>query len=273
VIALDLIRPASAQGYDMRLSADTQPPEAGLPLSLLKLPQGQARESLLAVYDVLGAELPEGAISIYEAGGGSTSFLPPGLLRRAEVTVVDIDAEQLRNNDYAQAKILGDVQTYRLPRDSFDLVTCYNVIEHLGDVEAALDGFCEALRPGGLILIGAPNPQSLSGFVTRHTPHWFHVWYYRYVRGEERAGQPGQPPFHTLFHPLVEPSRLAASAKARGMEVIYRREYESPRYPEMRASKPALATLLDGVAAVLNVVLARKTDVRNGDYHLILRKR
>jgi len=256
----------------MRISVSSQP-QAALPQLLLNLPPGQARASLLAVHDVLGTELPKGTISIYEAGGGSTSFLPLELLRRAEVTVVDIDAEQLRNNGYAQEKILGDVQTYRFPRDSFDLVTCYNVIEHLDDVEAALDRFCEALKPGGLILIGAPSPQSLSGFVTRHTPHWFHVWFYRHVMGEDRAGQPGQPPFRTLFHPMVKPSCLVASANARSMEVIYRREYESPRYPEMRVSKPALAALLDGIAAVLNVVLARKADVRRGDYHLILRKR
>jgi SAM-dependent methyltransferase len=257
----------------MRISAGAPQPQAELPQSLLDLPPGQARESLLAVYDVLSTGLPKGGISIYEAGGGSTSFLPLELLRRAKVTVVDIDAEQLRKNDYAQQKILGDVQSYRFPRDSCDLVICYNVIEHLRDVEAALDRFCEALKPGGLILIGAPSPQSLSGFVTRHTPHWFHVWFYRYVMGEERAGQPGQPPFQTLFHPLVEPSRLVASANARGMDAIYCREYESPRYPEMRASKPALAAPLDSVATMLNLVLVRKTDVRNGDYHLVLRKR
>src|SRR5579871_6364740 len=163
-IALDVMRSASTQGHDMRISANTQPTEAALPESLLNLPPGQARESLLAVYAVLSEELPKGGISIYEAGGGSTSFLPLELLDRAEVTVVDIDTEQDRKSDYAQKKVLGDVQTYRFPRGSFDLVTCYNVIEHLGNVDAALDRFCEALKSGGLALIGAPSPRSLSGF-------------------------------------------------------------------------------------------------------------
>jgi len=45
--------------------------------------------------------------AIYEAGGGSTSFLPLDVLRRAHVTVVDIDEEQIRNNDYAQKTILA----------------------------------------------------------------------------------------------------------------------------------------------------------------------
>jgi hypothetical protein len=55
--------------------------------------------------------------------------------------------------------------------------------------------------------------------------------------------------------------------------VIYRTEYESPRFPEMRMRKPMLAALLDAAAVVLNFVLPGKIDVRRGDYHIILRKR
>ena len=162
-------------------------------------------------------QLPPTKLAIYEAGGGSTSFLPLDVLDRAHVTVVDIDEDQIRNNDYAQETILGDIQTYRFTPDSFDLVICYNVIEHLPDVEAALTGFCEALKPGGLILIGAPNPKSLSGVVTKYSPHWFHVWFYRHVRGDKNAGQPGHAPFPTFFHPLVTLSNLEAFAKAHGL--------------------------------------------------------
>jgi SAM-dependent methyltransferase len=252
-------------------TASTLPPAH--PQALLDLPPGEARQSLLAVHSILGTRLPPGSLAIYEAGGGSTSFLPLDVLHRARVTVVDIDEEQIRNNDYAQETILGDVQTYRFPYDRFDLVICYNVIEHLPDVEAALTGFCESLKQGGLMLIGAPNPKSLSGIVTKYSPHWFHVWFYRHVRGDSKAGRPGHAPFPTFFHPLVTPANLEAFAKARGFEVIYRREFESPRFPEMRARKPVLAALLDSVAIVLNFLLPGRLDVRHGDYHVILKKR
>ena len=243
------------------------------PQSLLELPPGEARDSLFAVHGMLGTRLPPGPLAIYEAGGGSTSFLPLDVLRRAHVTVVDIDEVQIRNNDYAQQAILGDIQTYRFKPASFDLVTCYNVIEHVPDVKAALTGFCEALKPGGLILIGAPNPNSLSGVVTKYSPHWFHVWFYRYVRGIKEAGQPGQAPFPTHFHPLVTLSNLESFAKANGLELIYRREYESPRYPEMRQRKPGFAAMIDLAATIMNALLPGKGDVRHGDYHVILRKR
>lgn len=258
---------------DTRAAADGAPPPAAHPQSLLDLPPGEARQSLLAVHDVLEMKLPPAGVSIYEAGGGSTSFLPLDVLRRAHVTVVDIDEDQIRNNDYAQETILGDIQTYRFPPGSFDLVICYNVIEHLADVEAALLGFCESLKQGGLILIGAPNPRSLSGVVTRYSPHWFHVWFYRYVRGEKQAGRPGQPPFPTYFHPLVTLSNLENFASNLGLQMIYRKQYESPRYPEMRARRPTFAALLDTAARVMNLLLPRNVDVRHGDYHVILRKR
>ncbi len=243
------------------------------PKALLDLPPGEARQSLLAVHEILSTELRSAKLAVYEAGGGATSFLPLDIMRRAHVTVVDIDETQNLNNDYADEKILGDIQTYRFPSDSFDLVICYNVIEHLPDVQAALLRFCECLKKNGLILIGAPNPNSLSGVVTKYTPHWFHVWFYRHIRGDMDAGKPGEAPFPTFFHPMVSLSNLDAFAKAHGLEVIYCREYESPRFPEMRARKPVFAALIDAAAAVINGLLPRKTDVRHGDYHVILRKR
>jgi SAM-dependent methyltransferase len=251
------------------VTADTPMPAP----SLIDLPPGEARASLRAVHGILGTRLPPTGLAIYEAGGGSTSALPLEMLRRAHVTVVDIDQEQLRNNDYAQETMLGDIQTWRFAPGSFDLVICYNVIEHLADVEAALLGFRESLKQGGLILIGAPNPKSLSGIVTKHTPHWFHVWFYRHVRGDKNAGLPGHAPFPTVFHPLVTLSNLEAFAKTHGLQVIYRREYESPRFAEMRARRPMLAAALDAVAAVTNFLLPAVGDVRRGDYHVILRQR
>jgi len=242
------------------------------PQSLLDLPYGEARQSLLTVHSILEAKLPQTRLAIYEAGGGSTSFLPLSVLRRAHVTVVDIDEDQIRNNTYAQESILGDIQTCRFAADNFDLVICYNVIEHVPDVEAALLGFCQSLKQNGLVLIGAPNPRSLSGVVTKYSPHWFHVWFYRYVRGDKKAGLPGQAPFPTHFHPLVTLANLETFAKRHGLQVIYKKAYESPRYPEMRRRTPTLGALVDAGAKILNFLLLGQGDVRHGDYHVILRK-
>jgi SAM-dependent methyltransferase len=265
-VTIDLVSAA-------RADASAPSANAAYPQSLLKLPHGEARQSLLTVHSILQATLPAAGLAIYEAGGGSTSFLPLSLLRRAQVTVVDIDEDQIRDNDYAQETILGDIQTHRFAPDSFDLIICYNVIEHVPDVEAALLGFCQSLKDNGLILIGAPNPKSLSGLVTKYSPHWFHVWFYRHVRGDKNAGLPGRAPFPTHFHPLVTLANLEAFAGKHGLRMIYRKQYESPRYPEMRRSKPIYAALIDAAARLINLFLPGKADVRHGDYHVILRKR
>lgn len=243
----------------------------------LNLPTGSAddaaSQSLLAVHRILDTALPPRRLSIYEAGGGSTSYMPPGLLGRSDVTVVDIDADQIARCDYATTKRTGDIQTLRFEPGQFDLVVCFNVIEHLPDVEGALRGFAEALRSGGVLFIGAPNPRSLSGVVTRVAPHWFHVWYYRHVLKDAKAGQPGCAPFPTIFHPLVTLPRLQDFVTGLGFDVTYSRIYESPRYPDMRERAPRLASVLDTAAVVMNAALLQRMDVRHGDYHIVFRKR
>lgn len=185
-----------------------------------------AHQSLLAVHHLLDATLPPGPLVVYEAGGGSTSYMPPDLLLRSEITVVDIDADQIARCEYATTKRVGDIQTLRFDPGQFNLVVCFNVIEHLPDVESTLRGFAEALRPGGLLFIGAPNPHSLSGVVTRVAPHWFHVWYYRHVLKDKRAGQPGCAPFPTIFHPLVTLGRLQVFVAGLGFDALYAKVYE-----------------------------------------------
>lgn len=250
--------------------AGRQQPIPGFAVAHLA-PTTEAGASLREVHAVLSRALPAGPLKVYEAGGGSTSYLPEEVAGRATFTVIDIDADQLKANRYADDLILGDIQTYRFPDRRFDLIVCYNVIEHLPDVAAAFEGFRAAVKPGGLILIGAPHPRSLSGVVTRFTPHGFHVWFCRHVMGWKDAGKPGQPPFPTFYHPLVDPDRLAAHAEGLGFEVVHARIYESPRYPELRLKRPLFARLLDGLAVVLNALPGIRGDVRHGDYHLILR--
>lgn len=235
-------------------------------------PAGEGRDSLQELHRLLIEHLPADRIAIYEAGGGSTSYLPQAITERATVAVVDIDEVQIDNNRYADTKILGDVQTYRFSPGSIDLVICYNVIEHLPDVEAALLCFRASLKKGGLIFIGAPNPASLSGAVTRYSPHWFHVWYYRTILGRKEAGQPGQPPFPTFFHRLVDPSALRSFMERNGFEAVYYRAYESPRYTDMAERHPLLGAVLKLVTEGLNLVVGRGRNVRHGDFHVLLRK-
>lgn len=54
--------------------------------------------------------------------------------------------------------VIGDLMDLPYPDDSFDLVACFETIEHVEDPMRALDEIRRVLRPGGFALISSPNP-------------------------------------------------------------------------------------------------------------------
>jgi 2-polyprenyl-3-methyl-5-hydroxy-6-metoxy-1,4-benzoquinol methylase len=220
------------------------------------------------ILDRISAKNPR----IYEAGGGSVSFVPSSILNNAHVTVVDIDEMQLQRNKYAKTKILGDIQTQVFQRDSFELIVCYNVIEHLIAPDKAIALFYQALVSGGLLFIAAPNPESFSGWITRVTPHWFHVLYYRYILGYKYAGQPWSVPFPTIFHRIVSPSVLIDFCRNLGFNMLYFCEYKGTVYENMAVRRPVLGKLLNVAVQIANALVLWRKDLRNGDYHIVLEK-
>jgi len=229
-----------------------------------------AHRALAIVQNLLLSRFGHNKVRIYEAGGGSLSYLPPDLLGRADITVVDIDGVQLQRNQYANSKIRGDIQVQQFPSASFDLIVCYNVIEHLDRPDKAIGNFFHALAPAGVAFIAAPNPHSLSGFVTRCSPHWFHVLFYRIVHGNKNAGQPGNPPFPTVYHPIVSPQALIEFCKRTGFRVLYFGDFESTHLDTLRQRHPSIAKIVIALVRALEIV-SRK-DLRRGDFHILLEK-
>jgi ubiquinone/menaquinone biosynthesis C-methylase UbiE len=228
--------------------------------------------SLQTVHEILAKRFFGKNIRIYEAGGGSATFIQSNIRNDAEVTVLDIDKIQLQNNSYADKKILGDVQTYSFPPNSFDLIVCYNVIEHLDAPDQAIRLFFQALVPGGLLFIGAPNPNSFSGWVTRLTPHWFHVWYYRVILRRKSAGQPGNGPFRTVYHPVVSPKALINYCHRLGFQVVYFKEYQGDLLRQLTERRPLVGRILDMAIGVANALTLWQNELKNGDFHIVLEK-
>jgi SAM-dependent methyltransferase len=229
-----------------------------------------ARGAMMLAQNLLRDRFAGETIRIYEAGGGSCSYLPPELLDNADITVVDLDRTQIQNNNYARTKICGDIQVQEFPTASFDLIVCYNVIEHIERPDRAIRHFLDALAPGGWAFIAAPNPRSFSGLVTRFTPHWVHVWFYRTVLGHKNAGLPGNAPFPIVYHPLVWPPALIDFCKGHGCKVAYICEFESSHLGNLRERHPFAAKILNALIRTLEIASRRK--LRRGDFHLIVEK-
>lgn len=86
------------------------------------------------------------------------------LLNRAgamEVVGVDNSATAL---DLARSNVssgvtceLGDARELAFPDDSFDLVVCFELIEHVDDQARVLDEVARVMRADGLLVISSPN--------------------------------------------------------------------------------------------------------------------
>ena len=72
------------------------------------------------------------------------------------------------NLEYRQRSIL---ELEELEDDSFDLVVCYEVIEHITEHEALLSTVQRVLGPGGIFVVSTPDREIYSEAVDYHNPY------------------------------------------------------------------------------------------------------
>ena len=106
--------------------------------------------------------------SIYDAGAGfgQYSYWLSGQLPTARITAIDVKDEQVADCNAFFQKIgrpqvkfeVGDVTKFQQP-NSFDLVVCVDVMEHILEDEAALRCYSTSLKEGGMLIISTPSDQ------------------------------------------------------------------------------------------------------------------
>lgn len=131
----------------------------------------------------------------------------------ANVIGVDIDAgavEEARRRFGERAETIaqGDLRDMWFDDDSFDLIVCFETIEHMDDAEQALAEFRRVLRPDGLLLVSSPNPDVYPAGNEHHV---------REYRREELAKAVGEHfssvtsyRQHTWLASVIEPSANGA---------------------------------------------------------------
>lgn len=134
---------------------------------------------------------------VLEAGCGSKSHV--NFPKNSYLIGIDISAQQLDRNDSISEKIVGDIQTYDLDSEMFDVIICWDVLEHVENPDWAIKNLINSLKPGAIAILAFPNVLSLWGLVTKYSPHWFHVFYYRHVLGNALAGIDDNGPFPTYL--------------------------------------------------------------------------
>ncbi len=141
----------------------------------------QGQDDRFQLIDRMSGGLLQQPRRILEMGCGSAPFLYSALGRGHDAVGIDVDYERLR---IAELKIdalglpeawrgrarLGDGQALDFSSDSFDLVTSWAVIEHIPDLESALFEAVRVTRPGGFLVMTAPDYRG--GFEAHYEMPW-----------------------------------------------------------------------------------------------------
>jgi 2-polyprenyl-3-methyl-5-hydroxy-6-metoxy-1,4-benzoquinol methylase len=92
-------------------------------------------------------------------GWGSKLILEAGA---AKVVGVDISAEAIESCRRRVPEVdfrEGDLQQLPLDDDAFDVVVCFEALEHTSDTGRTLDELARVLAPGGILFVSSPNPR------------------------------------------------------------------------------------------------------------------
>jgi len=143
------------------------------------------REKMRAIHTIAPSCLPADA-RIIEIGGGR-SGMARKLYPEAHVTTVDIDPTLApeRTEDEKTQFIQGDARALPFDSQSFDMVTMFDVLEHINEDYQAAAEARRIIRPGGWILMSTPYSDwhyPKYGFMRSVCPHeqvlmdeWGHV--------------------------------------------------------------------------------------------------
>jgi 2-polyprenyl-3-methyl-5-hydroxy-6-metoxy-1,4-benzoquinol methylase len=184
------------------------------------LPSHAEKVELVASYIRMQAKGER--LHILEAGCGRT-WPFTSLDVDYKLTGVDLDADALEfrkstRGDLDEA-IVGDLRTANLPNGAFDVIYSNYVLEHVKDVDIVLRNFTNWLCAKGVLIICVPDANSISGFLTRFTPHWFHIFVYRYIKGYSNAGTAGHGPYRTYYDRSISKKGMFEFAAKNDFEV------------------------------------------------------
>lgn len=96
----------------------------------------------------------------------------------------DIDPVSLQKES-AIVRVGSNLEKLAFAGETFHLVSCNMVVEHLQEPEAVFREFYRVLQPGGRLMILTPNVLHWTMTISRWTPHWFHVLVRKAILGSD----------------------------------------------------------------------------------------
>jgi ubiquinone/menaquinone biosynthesis C-methylase UbiE len=109
---------------------------------------------------------PHGTLAL-EIGPGSGIYVPVLKEMCTQVYVADCEEAYLRalqarySDDASVHLVVDDITKSHLPSDTFDLVLCTEVVEHIANSPAAIMAIARVLKSGGILVLSTPQRYSL----------------------------------------------------------------------------------------------------------------
>jgi len=222
------------------------------------------------VNDYFGKSNEKNPVKILEAGCGQQWNLMLNI--DYELTGCDLSREamEIRRDRYGDLDkfIVGDLATVPIDNNSFDIIYCSYVLEHLNGAEAVLERFFTWLKPGGLAILIFPDRDAVFGFITRLTPHWFHIFYYKYILKFPNAGLPGHSPFPTSYDPVTSRRGIHEFCRERDywVPLEFAAALETPQ------SKWGVAALIAAIVKFIAAISFGRLTDRHQNLTLIIKK-
>ena len=209
-------------------------------------------------------------MKVLEAGCGSVSRLDLG--PNAHIVGIDKSEDQLKRNTVLHQHILGDIQTYELKASEYDMIICWNVLEHLQHPEYALSNFAHSLKEDGIIILAMPNVLSAVGFLTKLTPLWFHIFLLRHLFGKKLAGTNGYGPFKTYMRLSISLPAIVQFAHKHNLAVEYSNKYDPGFREALREKSFIIETVFRLVCLFVKLLSMGKLDSNQASCVVVLRE-
>lgn len=120
------------------------------------------------------SRVPAGS-RVLDVGAGTGPYRP--LFAHCAYFTHDFGSEPSTQGKYTLLDYVSDITAIPVSDESFDVILCTEVLEHVPDAVNALREIARILRPGGRLLLTAPLGSFLHQepyhFYGGYTPHWY----------------------------------------------------------------------------------------------------